>query len=332
MYQNTVATPRLDLAGPIRAEDESLDAYIAHQVLPPFPVDQRNGNVPTQLVTDDQIIDIKHAPKTAYQRVQATLGNATFACEEAGIEEPISAEDYAVLGQDRAEQLAASRAKDIILRQREAALAGAVTGAAGETLFSGQVTSAAATWDNASGTPIDDVGTADEALGLRIGEGLRWLVIGRGVLTKLQKNAQIRTEYRRIVGQTKAEATYRKIELDILAQILGVDRILLGSGRKNTANAGQTAVKAFIWPSTYALLLRGVQNPGDLMEPALGRMFMWDQANLGAEAEVEQVDALFGLSIESYRDEAIKADVIRGTEYTHLKVLNSKSAQLIKSI
>src|ERR1043165_1851775 len=103
MYQNTVATPRLDLAGAVRTQD-GLGSAIAHLILPIFATRLRQANVPSILVTNDQIIDVKHAPKTPYQRLQPTLGNKTYACEEAGIEVPMSAEDYEVLGQDGAEQ------------------------------------------------------------------------------------------------------------------------------------------------------------------------------------------------------------------------------------
>ncbi len=333
MYQNTVAVPRLDLAGAIRDQDADLADYVAHQLFPVFPVSQRAASIPSLLTTDDQVVThLKHAPKTPYQRVQATVDSKNYSCEEAGIEEPLSAEDYDVLGQDQAEAIATQRGMQIILRAREAALAGALTGSTGETLFTGQVTTPdiAENWGEATGAPIDDVAKADLALSTRIGAGPRWLVLGAELLKDLQVNTQIRTEYRRIVGQVDASATFRKINLDILAQILGVDRILVGNGRKNTANKGQAASYSFIWPHLYALLVRGVTNPSDLTSPALGRMFKWDNANRGAEAEVTMDDPLYGLTVESYRDEAVKSDIIRVTEYNDMAVLNVKAGELIK--
>lgn len=333
MYTNSVAVPREDLAGPIRLQEMSgVSEFIAHLLLPAFPTRKRESNIPTVLQTDDQIIDIKHAPKTAYARVQATLGNASYRCEEAGIEEPISAEDYDVLGQDGAEALATERGTMIVLRAREAALATVLTGATGETTFAGQVTQpdSAENWGEAGGKPIDDIAKADLALTTRIGAGPRWLVISYEALADLQVNEQIRAEYRRIVGQTDAAAVNRRITVEALAAVLGVDKILLGAGRKNTAAKGQTAVQAYIWPQLYALLVRGVTNPGNLMEPCLGRTFVWQDANVGAEAELKGVDNLAGIAVESYRDEAVKSDIVRVTEYTAQKLLNLTAAQLIK--
>ncbi len=333
MYTNSVALPREDLAGPIRLQENSTVDYIAHLLLPAFPTMKRESNIPSVLQTDDQVLDIKHAPKTAYQRVQATLGNKTYRCEEAGIEEPISAEDYDVLGQDGAEALAVERGTQIVLRAREAALAAVLTGAAGETTFTGQVTTPdiAENWGEATGEPISDVAKADAALTLRVGAGPRWLVIGQEELFDLQKNAQIRSAYRNIVGINDPSAVNRRLNLEALASVLGVDKILVGTGRVNTAEKGAAASYSYIWPHLYPLLVRGVTNPSNLMEPCLGRTFVWTGANAGAEAELHHVDAnLAGIAVESYRDEAIKSDIVRVTEYTALKLLNLTCGQLIK--
>ncbi len=333
MYTNSVALPREDLAGPIRLQEMTTSDYIAHLLLPVFPTKKRASNIPTVLQTDDQILDIKHAPKTAYQRVQATLGNASYQCEEAGIEEPISAEDYDVLGQDGAEQLATQRGTQIVLRAREAALAAVLTGAAGETTFTNQVTTPdiAENWGEATGEPISDVAKADLALSLRIGAGPRWLVIGAEDLADLQKNAQIRTAYRAVAGVNDPSALNRKISLDALAVVLGVDKVLVANARKNTAEKGATPVMAYVWPHLYPLLVRGVTDASNLMEPCLGRTFVWTEANAGAEGELQSVDeTLAGIAVESYRDEAVKSDIVRVTEYTALKLLNLTCGQLIK--
>lgn len=332
MYQNSVAKPRLDLAGPIRTQDNMGDA-IVHLILPPFRVEKKTATMPKLLVTNDQVIKIKHAPKTAYARVQATLDDDTFNCEEAAIEVPMSAEDFDVLGQDGAEQVATEQGRGIVITAREAALADIVTGAAGETLLTGQVTTPDSTenWGEATGKPIDDVAKADGALTLRIGVGPRWLIISQPDLEDLQKNEQIRAEYRRIVGIQDATATDRRIKLDALAAVLGVDKVLVASRRKNTANAGQAATYAYIWPAHYALLLRGVINPNDLSEPAFGRMFVWDGANdTVTESLLISEDQGQALFVESYRDETIKSDIVRVGEYTDLKILNLPGAQMIK--
>ena len=331
MYQNSVAKPRLDLAGAIRTQ-EVLSGGIAHLLFPPFPVDKRTASMPKLLATNNQVFAIKHAPKTAYKRVEATLDDDTYNCVEAAIEVPISAEDYDVVGQDGAEQIATEQGRAIVLTAREAALADTLTGAAGETLLTGQVSTPASAenWSEAGGLPIDDIAAADALLSLRQGPGPRWLIISQHQLFELQTNAQIRSSWRSIAGQTDKTATNRRLKLEDLALVLGVDMVLVASARKNTANPGAAAVYAYVWPTNYALLVRGVVNPSDLTEPSFGRMFVWDGANLGAESEVIEENSEEALFVESYRDEAIKSDIIRVGEYTDLKILNLTAAQLIK--
>lgn len=331
MYQNTVAKPRLDLSGAIKTQDHLGDG-IAHILLPPFPVKSRAANMPSILVTNGQVIDIKHAPGTPYARVKPTLGNKTYACQEAGIEVPITAVDYEVLGQDGAEQVATEHGKSIVLTGREAAVATTFAGSTGETTLAGQVTEpdSGENWGESGGKPIDDVNKADAALTLRHGVGPRLLVISQYELEDLQLNTQIREEWRRITGQVNPDATHRRLKLEELAKVFGVDRVLVASRRKDSANEGQTQVMAYIWPARYALLVRDVINPADLKEPALGRTFVWEEANLGAEAEVIEEDAAQAMTVESYRSEEIKSDVIRVTEYTDQKILNLSAAQMIK--
>lgn len=333
MYTNTVAEPRLDLAGPIRTQ-ESAAGFIARLLFPPFRVARQTASMPKLLVTHDQVLDIKHAPKTPYARVQAKLSGDTYNCEEAGVEEPLHATDYDVLGIDGAEQVATERGRDIVLRAREAALADILTGSDGETLLAGQITEpdSGENWGESGGKPIDDVLEADSALNLRVGMGPRWLIISQYEYEDLQKNTQIREEYRRIVGQSDSSATNRKLNLDDLARTLGVDKVIVASARKNTANAGQSAVYAYVWPAKYALLVRGVVNPNDLTEPVFGRMFVWDEAGataVGSDASTSE-DTVEALTVQSYRDEKVDSDIIRVREWTDLKILNLTAAQLIK--
>lgn len=333
MYQNTVELPRLDLAGAIRTQDGLGDA-IATKLLPTFPVRKKAGTIPSLVATNQGIMDVKHAPKTAYQRVQATLGNKDYNCEEAGVEVPLSAEDYDVIGQDEAEAIATTQGADILISAREQALATVLTGATGETTFAGQVTepASAENWGESGGKPIDDVLAADSALSLRFGAGDRWLVISQYDYEDLQLNEQIRAEYRRIVGQTVPDTTKRKLSLDELARVLGVEGILLGSRRKNTAAKGQAATYEYIWPARYALLVRAIMNPADLREPVLGRTMLWDgagQSITGGE-QVRSADPLQALMVHSYRDSHIASDIVRVSEYLHMKLLNVPAAQLIK--
>ncbi len=332
MINTGTATPRLDLLGPILLEGFKADAYVAHRVLPPLVVAKKTGAIPSFLFTNDQVLSIKRAPKTGFPRVISQLGEKTFSCQEDGVEEPLSIEDYEIMGRDGAEKAVANRLMHIVLRARDNALSAAWFSAAGETLFSGQVTTAAATWTNASGDPFSNIADAKEGVLKRTGLPANKLLIGYGAYTSLVKNAKVQTQLRQILGYT--DKTGIKLELDpnLLANVFGVDEVIIGGGVANTAAEGQTASRSFIWPSTYAMVFRGSAGADTAQETSLGRTFTYDAATTLGSLAAGAPDALRSLMLEQYRDEAVTADIFRCRDYVDTKVLVTEAAQLIKSI
>jgi len=63
MLNTGTATPRLDLLGPILQEGIPQDVYVSHRVLPTLLVQKKNGAIPSFLLTNDQDLNIKHAPR-----------------------------------------------------------------------------------------------------------------------------------------------------------------------------------------------------------------------------------------------------------------------------
>ncbi len=329
------ATARLDLLGPILEEGFQTNQYVAHKVLPPLPVEKQAGAIPSFLFTDAQLLNILHAPKTGYARIQSQLGQKTFNCAESGVEEPLSVEDYNIMGRDMAERQVSRKLVDIVLRARDAALAATLLSVAAETTFSGQVTTAtgSAAWDNASGVPLTDIEAARESLESRVGQGTTALLIGRGALTKLRTNAQLRSAYRNIAGINDKKAVMSNLSEEQVCTALGIDELIVGSGVKNTIEEGLTPSLSFIFPSTYALLFQK-SPPGQMnaVDAGLGRTFVWDQAQIVGDWATGSVDALLSLIIEQYREEGLNSDVLRAREYINMVLLNPKAAQLIKSI
>jgi hypothetical protein len=74
--------------------------------------------------------------------------------------------------------------------------------------------------------------------------------------TKLKKSTQIQNQLRGILGYTNAQKGIQvKITTETLALALGLDKVLIGKGRYNTADEGQADTMGFIWPSNYAFLM-----------------------------------------------------------------------------
>lgn len=335
MINGTTANPRQDLLGPIMLEGFTPDAYVTHRVLKPLIVEKKTGAIPSFLFTNDQVLSIKRAPKTGFARIQSAIGQKTYACAEDGVEEPLSIEDYEIMGRDGAERAIASRLMHTVLRARDNTFASAILSAAGETLLgAGQVTTAAAAWDNASGDPFANIADAKEGVLTRTGCDPRQLslCIGYGVYTKLMKNTKVQTQVRQILGYTSKQGIELELDPNMLATVFGLKEIIIGSGVKNTAAEGQTAVRSFIFPSTYALLFAGATREQDAAEVAFGRMFTYDAAASLGDLATGSFDGLRSLMLEQYREESITADVFRCRDYVDQTILVPEAGQLIKSI
>lgn len=334
MINGTTANPRMDLLGPIMLEGFTPDAYVTHRVLKPLVVEKKTGAIPSFLFTNDQVLSIKRAPKTGFARIQSAIGQKTYACAEDGVEEPLSVEDYEIMGRDGAERAIASRLMHTVLRARDNTLSAALFSAAGETTLAGQITTAGATWDNASGDPFANIADAKEGVLTRTGTDPRQLkmVIGYGAYTKLMKNTKVQTQVRQILGYTSKQGIELELDPNMLATVFGLSEIIIGSGVKNTAAEGQTAARSFIFPSTYALVFAGATRDQDAAEVAFGRLFTYDAAASLGDLATGSFDGLRSLMLEQYREEAITADVFRCRDYVDQTILVTEAGQLIKSI
>ena len=336
MINTGSATPRLDLLGPILQEGFDLDAYVATSVLPTILVQKKAGAIPSFLFTNNQSLAIKHAPKTAYARVQSSLSQGQYSCTEAGVEEFLSPEDYEILGKDYAEVAITRRLVHTVLRARDAALATATFSAAGETTFATNLVTAGIPWStSATAVPLSNVLDAKRNIMLRTGVPGNAMLIGYDAYINLCKTAQVQNAIRAqfgYAGQTST-ATQVEVELKVLASVMKLDEIIIGGGVVNSAAEGAAANMGFIWPSNYALVFRKSKNPGDMREVGLGRTFVYDLAlsTIGS-LSIGSTDTMRAMTIESYRKEDISSDAFRAREYVDMQFLYTNAGALIKSI
>jgi len=339
MQNTSTASFRYDLLGPILQEGFPEEAYVAHKVLPTLLVQKRNGTIPSFLFSNDQALSIKHAPKTAYAKIQSKLGSKTFSCEEAGVEEPLSAEDYEIMGKDYAETLISRRLVHTVLRARDVALASTLFSAGGEAIFAKTLVTASFAWTHASGVPLDNILEAKRNIAVQTGLPGNCMLLGYDAYINLCKNVQVQTLVRNVMGYggaafTKAAVT-KEIPTEVLAMTFGLEEIIIATGIKNTANEAITpdsAVRGFIWPSTYALVFRKASSAQDVRETTLGRMFVYDLAQTIGSLAVGSLDTMRALTLEWYRNESITSDVFRAREYVDMTILVPESGALIKSI
>jgi hypothetical protein len=280
--------------------DLAMDAqgYIAQRVLPVLEIAKQSGSF-GKITIESLLKDVetKRAPGAGYSQSHWVFEPVTYACEEHGLQEPIDdrqAEMYAEYF--KAETIAAMRALYGVMRaaeKRAAALlfdAATWTGAALTTAITEE-------WDTpAAAIPITDVEAAVKKV--YDGSGL-WpnaLIINKKVFRNLRNVAQIidRIKY---AGITDPRAG--AITAAAMAQVFDLDYVIVAGGTKDSAKEGQTTTPAQIWSDEYAMVAK-IATSDDIQEPCVGRTFHWAEDG-----------SVIGGTVETYRDETKRSDIVR---------------------
>ena len=312
---------RPDLAEFYEFDVESEKAgFVANQVLPVVSVNLQADN-PGKIPLEQLLFkgDTKRASGSGYNRGTWKFERFTYSTEENGWEEPIDDRDkarYQYLVQ--AEMIATARAFSIVQRNAEQRVADAVFNA---TTWTGSslTTSVTNEWDDATNaTPITDV----ESAVAKVYDGSAlWanaLVINRKVFRNLRNCDQILDRIAASGAGDKIKAS--DINEQMLAAVFDLDYVIAAGNSKNTANEGQTPSVSQIWSNEYAMVCR-VSNSADMRDPCIGRTFHWSADG-----------SAIGGTVESYRDETIRGDVIRVRHDTDEVVMYPQAGHLLSNI
>lgn len=121
-------------------------------------------------------------------------------------------------------------------------------------------------WDQANSTPIEDIDEKKDIIAENTGFEPNVLVLGR-------KTFRILKNHPDVVDRVKYTAR-GVITQDLLAELFGVERVLIPGGVHNTAAEGVADSFEFILPKTDALLVYAAPSPG-LDQPSGGYTFSW---------------------------------------------------------
>jgi len=317
---NTTAYLRPDLGMSFEEYDlvAELEGFVAAEVLPIFDAAVQNANFGKlaieQLLKD---VDTLRAPGGNYMRDHQRFEQDSFTTVEHGAEEPVDDRESSIYAHILdAELVAAQRARAKVLRALEQEVSAAVFNAA---TFTGALTTAVTNeWDDApNATPISDVAGAMDAARLTGGILPNALVINWSVFNNLRQVAEIVERIKYWGGQSPNTTD---ITAQALAQALGIDRVIVAGGLRNTANEAQPAALGNIWSNELAMICR-VPKSNDLREPCMGRLFHYtgDGSTPGA-------------TVEQYRDESRRSDIIRSRMDYHAKIIYPQAAHLLSNI
>lgn len=318
---SSLATLRPDLATFLEFDLESEKAgYIATEVLPLMDVASQAGTfgkIPIEQLLQQR--ETLRAPGAGYARGSFTFTTATYATKEHGAEEPVDDREAKMYAEYfDAEQVSTMRAFSAVLRnaeQRAADLIFNTSTWAGAAL----TTSPTHEWDDATNAvPITDVEAAVKKIYEGSGLWANALVINRQVFRNLRNSNQIRDRIEASGAGFSARAS--DVTVEQLKAVFDLDYIIVAGTSRNSANEGQPATPAQIWSGEYAMVCK-IATGNDMREPCIGRTFHWsdDGSSIGG-------------AVESYRDEVVRASVIRVRHDVDEVVLYPQAGHLLANI
>ena len=315
----SLATLRPDLAGSFMEFDLEMNrrGFIASRVLPVVEVAKAAGlfgKVPIEQLL--QSPEVARAPGSGYSRGKWTFTKDTFATVEYGEEEPIDDNEATMYAEFfDAEQIAAARAFNAVLLAAEIRASALLFDA---TAWASYTTTITEEWDTpASAVPMTDVETAVQAVWAACGLWPNALIINRKVFRNLRLCAQIR-DWIKYAGITDPRPG--AINEAVLAQVFDLPYIIVAGSAKNTAIEGQDASLASVWSDEYAMVAR-IAETNDIREPCVGRTMHW----------AEDGSAIGG-TVETYRDESVRSNIVRVRHQVDEKVLYVEAAHLLENV
>lgn len=315
---SSLATLRPDLAESFIEFDleQNIRGFVWDQLLPVFSAAKASGNfgrIPVEQLLQQR--DTKRAPGSGYSRGNWTFTPDTYATQEYGAEEPID-DNEAKMYSDyfNAEQISALRARNVVLTAAEQRVITALLNTG--TFANG---AASVVWTNsASAVPMTDVETAINAI--YDASGLWPDTMGMSYKTfRVLRNCD------QILDRVAASGAGDKIRpTDItvaqLAAVFDIPKIVVAGASKNSANEGQSVTFAQMWDTTKVFIGRTASG-NDFREPCVGRTFHW----------AEDGSSIAG-TVETYRDEPKRADIVRVRHQVAEKILYAEAGHIITGV
>jgi hypothetical protein len=319
----SLATLRPDLASYFEYDLEAdRSGYVAARVLPVMEVRSAAGNFGKVKLEDLlQKRDTLRTPGSNYNRGNFQFDDAVYATREQGAEEVVD-DNEAQMYADYfdLEQVCTARAYSAVLRSAEQRVASAIFNT---TTWTGSSLTTAITneWDTnhtTNAVPINDVEAAVNKVYDASGLWPNALIINRKVFRNLRNLDQI---IERIESAGAGNASKPSdITAEMLARVFDLDFVIIAGSSKNGADEGLTATPEQIWSSEYAMVCK-IATGNDMREPCIGRTFHWsaDGSSIGG-------------TVESYREEGVRGNVIRVRHQVAEVVLHAEAGHLLSNV
>lgn len=318
----SLATLRPDLGGSVTEFDLAMDraGFISHRILPVFEASKQSasfGRIKLKELLQNR--ETTRNSSGGYSRGKWEFEDDSYATREHGFEEPVDDRDSEIYGEYfDAEMVAAEIAQDTVLRNREKRVAGKIFD---PTVWTGSSLTHNVTheWDDAANAvPVTDVNTAVQKVWDNCGLWPNAIIFNRSVFRNLRNCASVKAEIASSgAGSSQVQG---KITVQQIAELFDLPMVLVAGSAKNIADKGLDASISHIWSSEYAMVAR-IAMTNNLKEPCLGRTLHWG----GDGSQI-------GTAMESYRDETVRANIIRARHEVDEKILYVEAAVLLDNV
>lgn len=275
--------------------------YIGPRVLPVTAVTKQSGTF--GVIPLEELLKapepLERASGSGYRRDTVRFTEASYATQEYGTEEIIDEREAAMYGDYMsAAEFATMRAAHKLLMASEARVAAIVADFAyydNQASMKQAVTNGQ--WSTlATSTPVADVEAAVMKFYANTGMWPNTLIMNRQVFRTLRMNTQILNSVKS--DGAGDQARLGDITTGQLSAVFDIPNILVAGGTKNTAAVGAAASVSQIWPKHVCVCRTAASS--DMREPCIGRQFHWAEDGSSVSGRVE-----------TYRDERIRADIVR---------------------
>jgi len=316
MYSNSAAVFRGDIAGVLEQSKDWESGLIGAKIMPVLNVPVRAGQYPSFLLKEGQLLksDVKQrAVGAAYPRMVNSYNQETYTCQEYGIENPI--DDTVTADVSRffdAEVMAAKIAQRKLMLGHELRVSSAIFNA---TTFTATNSGTAYTTANIATFDVGlDVQDAIDRL-LAKGESANNLkvVIPYAVWTRIRASTKFQNRLR---GSGISSDSILNASTQAAADVFGVQEVLIGRASYDSAPEGVAFSSANAWANTYIFV-------GSVSEGSAG----YFGGGAGFTLNWSEYGPAFGVS--TYREESIKSNIVRASQYVTEKVVNANAGQLV---
>lgn len=311
---DTYAVPRADLGEAIREYDINAQTFIGLKVLPVRGVQKKAATMSVH--TRESLLktaDVEAAKGAAANRIGLEFEDLAYACTKKKLEMPLLDEDKANYASDlELEFETAETLYHKLLMAQEIRIAALIFNTTTWTGASLYTDNSGAAWGTATSAVIAQIAAAKTKVRDNAGVEPDALIIDAVNMDNLLKNDDILARF-----PGAAVVDERMIRAN-LAAIFGLEHLLVGKKRYDSAKEGQAFVSASVWGDTYAMVAK-ISNGSIGRTPGLGRTILWT------------ADTPENVTVDQYREEQTEGEIYRVKQYTDEKVFDKYFGHLMKT-